>query len=79
MTNSGGVAVAASCTGCAAEIGTAPEYAPGRHMAIVHASHVPGLEAKGWTVIGYPDEPADVICPHYGQLCADDGEGADCA
>jgi Protein of unknown function (DUF3631) len=36
-----GIAVASSCTGCAGEIGTPPEYAPGRHMALIHDHHVP--------------------------------------
>jgi hypothetical protein len=33
--------------------------------------------ALGWTVTDYPDEPPDVVCPHYAALCADsdDGEG----
>ena len=68
------IAVASSCASCAGEISSPPEYAPGRHMAIIHASHVPGLVAKGWTVTDYPHEPPDVVCPHYPALCADDDD-----
>jgi hypothetical protein len=70
-----GIAIASACTGCAAEIGTPPEYAPGRHLALIHDHHVPQLVALGWTVTDYPDEPPDVVCPHYAALCADDGDG----
>lgn len=69
----GAVAVASSCAACAHEIGTPPEYAPGRHMATVHAGHVPELAALGWEVTRYPHEPPDVVCPHYAALCAGDG------
>lgn len=71
-----GIAVASSCTACAGEIGTPDEYAPGGHMALIHAHHVPELVALGWTVTDYPHEPPDVVCPHYAALCADDdGDG----
>ena len=70
-----GIAVASSCTACAGQIGTPPEYAPGRHMAIVHARHVPELVALGWTVTRHPHEPPDVVCPHYAALCADGSGG----
>lgn len=68
------VAVASSCTVCAGEIGSPPEYAPGRHMATVHASHVAALGALGWEVTRYPHDPPDVVCPHYAALCADDDD-----
>jgi hypothetical protein len=67
-----GIAVASSCTGCAGEIGMPPEYAPGRHMALVHASHVPQLAALGWILTEYPHEPPDIVCPHYPDLCAEE-------
>jgi hypothetical protein len=71
-----GIAVASSCTSCAGEISTPPEYAPGRHMALIHAHHMPELVARGWIVTTYPHEPPDVVCPHYAALCADgDGDG----
>jgi hypothetical protein len=67
------IAVASSCASCAGQIGTPPEYAPGRHMEIIHDQHVPQLAALGWIVTDYPHEPADVVCPHYAALCVDDG------
>jgi hypothetical protein len=67
-----GIAVASACTSCAGQISSPPEYAPGRHMAIVHDHHVPELVALGWIATDYPHEPPDVVCPHYAALCADD-------
>ena len=60
-----GIAVASACTGCAGQISSPPEWAPGRHMAIVHDHHVPELQALGWVLTEYPHEPPDVVCPHY--------------
>jgi len=40
-------------------------------MAIVHDHHMPELVALGWIATDYPDEPPDVVCPHYAALCAD--------
>jgi hypothetical protein len=69
---SDGIAVASACTACAGQTSNPPEYAPGRHMAIVHDHHVSELVALGWIVTDYPHEPPDVVCPHYAALCADD-------
>jgi hypothetical protein len=66
-----GTAVASSCSACAGEIGTPPQYAPGRHMGVIHAGHVGALVALGWEVTRYPHEPPDVVCPHYAALCED--------
>jgi hypothetical protein len=57
-----GIAVASACTTCAWLISSPPEYAPGRHMAIVHDHHVPELQALGWVLTEYPHEPPDVVC-----------------
>lgn len=69
-------AVYAACGPCAAEwmMTGATEYAPGRFMATGHASHAAELVAIGWvqTYPDGPDEPADVVCPHYEALCAGD-------
>ena len=70
------IAVYAACKPCADEIGLAKrEYAPGRVLGIGHAEHVPELAAIGWAVTypDGPDEPADVVCPHYAALCAEAG------
>jgi len=72
-----GIAVASACIDCTGEIGTPPEYAPGRHMALIHDQHVPQLVALGWTVTDYPHDPPDVVCPHYAALCADSDGGGD--
>jgi hypothetical protein len=72
MTTQSNAVLAAACTPCSALFGGGREYAPGRHMAVVHGEHVPELQARGWIVLGYLDEPADVVCPHYAALCGDD-------
>lgn len=70
----GGIAVASCCTDCAHILGSPDEIAPGRCMEIVHAHHIPQLEAIGWEVTRYAHEPPDVVCPHYADLCADEGD-----
>lgn len=59
------IAIASACDGCADRIGNPEAWAPGRHMGVIHASHVPELEAEGWIVTRYPHEPPDVACFHY--------------
>jgi hypothetical protein len=68
-----GIAAASACTACAGEISSPPEYAPGRHMAIVHDHQVPELQALGWVLTEYPHEPPDVVCPHYHAVYWQDG------
>jgi hypothetical protein len=63
------VACAAACTSCATQIGSPPEYAPGRCMALVCGADMLELEARGWTVTTYPHDVPDVCCPHYAALC----------
>ncbi len=36
-----GIAMASACDACAALISSPPAWAPGRHMALIHDSHVP--------------------------------------
>jgi hypothetical protein len=60
-----GVAMASACGQCAWLISSPPEFAPGRHMAPIHDSHVPELVALGWIVTDYPHEVPDVVCRHY--------------
>jgi hypothetical protein len=67
------IAVASSCTDCAGHIGNPPEAAPGRHMVIIHAHHIPELVAIGWIVTEVPHEPPDVVCPHYHAAYWQDG------
>jgi hypothetical protein len=59
------IAMASSCDDCAHLIGDEPAWAPGRHTAIVHLSHVGDLEALGWVLTNHGDEPPDIVCPHY--------------
>ena len=68
------VAVASSCAACAVHIGDPPEAAPGRHMAIIHAHHIPDLEAIGWIMTEVPHEPPDIVCPHYHAAYWQNGE-----
>jgi hypothetical protein len=68
-----GIALASSCTSCAGQISNPPAWAPGRHMAPIHASHMPELQALGWVVTEYPEEPPDVACPHYHAAYWQDG------
>jgi hypothetical protein len=69
------IALASACDRCAPMIGNppAPEWAPGRHMAPVHASCVPALVAAGWVLTTYPHEPPDVVCAHYHAAWWQDG------
>jgi hypothetical protein len=67
------VVVASACAACAPRIGSPPEYEPGSHMGVIHASHVPDLEADGWIVTRYPHEPPDVVCVHYHEAHWQDG------
>lgn len=72
---SDGIAVASACGECAGQIPGADEYAPGQHMGIIHASHLPDLAALGWIITRYPHEPPDVACPHYHAANWHDGDG----
>lgn len=63
-----GIAAITGCRPCwsAAGIRGGQEYEPGRFLTIVHAGHVPELEAAGWqTMHLYDDDNVpDVLCPH---------------
>jgi hypothetical protein len=63
------VAAVTGCRPCwaAASIRPGYEYEPGRYVTVVHAGHIPELEAAGWAVIPhgmYDDGMADALCPH---------------
>ena len=61
-----GMAMASACGACADQIGSPPAWAPGRHMAPVHAGCVPELRELGWILTADPDGgPPDIACPHY--------------
>jgi hypothetical protein len=69
-----GIAVASACSsGCAALIGNPEPSEHGIRMSVVHASHIPELEALGWIVTRYPHEPPDVVCVHYHEAYWQDG------
>jgi hypothetical protein len=68
-----GIAAVTGCRPCwtLARIRPGYEYEPDRFVAVVHAGHVPELEAAGWTVIPhgmYDDGMTDVVCPHLAAL-----------
>lgn len=61
-----GIAMASACGECAWMIGSPDAWAPGRHMGIVHDSHVPELRQLGWILTGADDGgPPDIACVHY--------------
>jgi hypothetical protein len=60
-----GIAVASACDACASLISGGEQVAPGRHMGLIHTSHVPELVALGWILTEYPVDPPDVVCEHY--------------
>jgi hypothetical protein len=68
------IAVASACGACAHVIGGGKEWAPGRHMAIVHASHIAELVAAGWVLIENPHDPPDIVCSHYYAAWWQDGQ-----
>lgn len=47
------------------------EYEPGRHIGIIHASHLGELAAEGWQVMDlYHDGTLDVLCGHLARIAA---------
>jgi hypothetical protein len=73
-----GIAVASACDACAYLISGGEHVAPGRHMGIIHAEHVPELVALGWVLTEHPADPPDVTCLHYHLEHWEGGHGDDC-
>jgi hypothetical protein len=73
-----GIAVASACDACAWLISGGEQVVPGRHMGLIHTSHVPELVALGWILTGNPAGPPDVTCLHYHLKHWEGGHGGCC-
>ena len=75
-----GIACAAACDDCVHLIGN-PEPNPdsGIRMVIIHACHVPELQAEGWILTaGRDGDLPDITCIHYHLKHWEGGHADDC-
>jgi hypothetical protein len=74
-----GIALASACDACAHLIGNPEPSEHGLRMTMIHASHIPELEAEGWVTTPAPDGgPPDCTCIHYHLQHWEGGHGDDC-
>jgi hypothetical protein len=63
-----GIVAATGCRECWASAGFCGgrEWRPGAFVTVIHAAHVPGLEAAGWKRMQLydDDDVPDVLCGH---------------